>query len=256
MNTTEEQTLDPLDQLEQINQDLLQRLDELTNGGLKGEISLAQHRMLSAASQYGPLSIGELAGHVGSAFSTTSEGLTRLMKSGLITKVRGPYDSRVIMVELTHEGEQQLERRRKHAHDGCQKAMRRLPPGDRGLILSVMKQLVEMLGKGAECNRRQKPRPDASEVSRQERIRSAPPVARVSARRQGGSLAVRVFSVIQVAQMCQVSNETIRRWIRKYGLVAYNTTGGLAIKITETDLREFSERMKVYVEWESGDEGD
>jgi len=67
---------------------------------------------------------------------------------------------------------------------------------------------------------------------------------------------VRIFSVKQVAAMCQVSNETIRRWIRKHGLKAYNNTGGLTIKIVETDLREFSERMRVYVDWESGDEGD
>jgi excisionase family DNA binding protein len=64
----------------------------------------------------------------------------------------------------------------------------------------------------------------------------------------------RVFSVRQVAAMCQVSNETIRRWIRKHGLVAYNTTGGLAIKIPEADLRAFAERLRVYVDWEALDE--
>jgi len=72
----------------------------------------------------------------------------------------------------------------------------------------------------------------------------------------GKAPRVRVFSVKQVSQMCRVSNETIRRWIRKWGLPAYNTTGGLAIKITETDLREFSERLRVYVDWEAVDEGD
>jgi excisionase family DNA binding protein len=68
--------------------------------------------------------------------------------------------------------------------------------------------------------------------------------------------AVRIFSVKQVAKMCQVSHETIRRWTRKLGLKAYNTTGGLTAKIAEADLREFSERMKVYVDWEVVDEGD
>jgi excisionase family DNA binding protein len=63
--------------------------------------------------------------------------------------------------------------------------------------------------------------------------------------------AVRILSVKQVAQMCQVSNETIRRWTRKHGLKAYNTQKGLAMKIVETDLREFSERLRVYVDWES-----
>ena len=59
----------------------------------------------------------------------------------------------------------------------------------------------------------------------------------------------RVFSVKEVARMCRVSNETIRRWIRKHGLAAYNTTGGLAIKILEADLRKFSEELNVFVDW-------
>jgi excisionase family DNA binding protein len=59
----------------------------------------------------------------------------------------------------------------------------------------------------------------------------------------------RVLSVNDVAEMCRVSNETIRRWIRKHGLKAYNTTGGLAIKIIESDLRGFAEELNVFVDW-------
>jgi excisionase family DNA binding protein len=58
-----------------------------------------------------------------------------------------------------------------------------------------------------------------------------------------------VLSVKDVAEMCRVSNETIRRWIRKHGLKAYNTTGGLAIKILESDLRTFAEELNVFVDW-------
>lgn len=60
----------------------------------------------------------------------------------------------------------------------------------------------------------------------------------------------RVLSVNDLAQMCRVSNETIRRWIRKHGLKAYNTTGGLAIKILESDLRRFAEELNVFVDWD------
>lgn len=58
-----------------------------------------------------------------------------------------------------------------------------------------------------------------------------------------------VLSVKDVAQMCRVSNETIRRWIRKHGLNAYNTSGGLAIKILESDLRKFAKDLNVFVDW-------
>ena len=66
----------------------------------------------------------------------------------------------------------------------------------------------------------------------------------------------RDYSIRQVARMCHVSHETIRRWVRKYGLTAYNTSGGMAIKILEADLREFSERLRVYVDWTAVDEDD
>ena len=64
----------------------------------------------------------------------------------------------------------------------------------------------------------------------------------------------RVLSVKDVAEMCKVSNETIRRWIRRHGLKAYNTTGGLAIKIIESDLRAFAEDLNVFVDWDYLDE--
>jgi orotate phosphoribosyltransferase-like protein len=67
---------------------------------------------------------------------------------------------------------------------------------------------------------------------------------------------VRIFSAKQVAKMCHVSRETIRRWILIHGLTAYNTRHKMDIKILETDLREFSERLRVYVDWEGVDEGD
>jgi len=43
------------------------------------------------------------------------------------------------------------------------------------------------------------------------------------------------------------------RW---HGVCAYNTSGGLAIKILEADLRAFAERRHVYVDWEAVDEDD
>ena len=63
----------------------------------------------------------------------------------------------------------------------------------------------------------------------------------------------RVYSVNEVAQMCHVSNETIRRWVRKHGLNAYNTTGGLAIKIVGKDLEDFATRLKIFVDWSGAD---
>jgi excisionase family DNA binding protein len=62
-------------------------------------------------------------------------------------------------------------------------------------------------------------------------------------------MSEKVYSVGDVAKMCHTSNETIRRWVRKHGLNAYNTTEGLAIKILRSDLDEFAKRLNVFVEW-------
>ena len=61
----------------------------------------------------------------------------------------------------------------------------------------------------------------------------------------------KVYSVNDVAKMCHVSNESIRRWVRKHGLHAYNTTGGLAIKIVGKDLEAFAGKLNVFVEWDA-----
>ena len=66
----------------------------------------------------------------------------------------------------------------------------------------------------------------------------------------------RDFSVGQVARMCHVARETIRRWIRNYGLNAYNTSNEFAIKIIESDLRSFAERLNVFVDWGAVEEED
>lgn len=65
------------------------------------------------------------------------------------------------------------------------------------------------------------------------------------------SFMEKVYSVNDVAKMCHVSNETIRRWVKKQGLNAYNTSGGLAIKIVGKDLDEFAKKLNVFVDWQS-----
>jgi DNA-binding MarR family transcriptional regulator len=150
MNTTEKQTLDLVDNVEELTQDLLRRFDLLSGSSAPGDITNSQYRMLSAVHKHSPRTMGNLSKLVGAAQSTTSETMTRLMKSGLITKVRGPLDGRVVMVKLTIEGEQLLQRHRKSACDGYQKLISRMSPGEDDLFLSAMKQLEALLRKGME----------------------------------------------------------------------------------------------------------
>jgi DNA-binding MarR family transcriptional regulator len=151
MTTTEKQTLELVDQVAELSQELLQRLDLLSGGGsISGNISNSQYRTLSVVHKHSPRTMGNLSKLVGSAMSTTSEMMSRLVKIGFITKVRGPLDGRVVMVELTAEGERLLLRRCKSARDGYQKLISRMSPGEDDLFLSAMKQLEALLRKGME----------------------------------------------------------------------------------------------------------
>ncbi len=60
----------------------------------------------------------------------------------------------------------------------------------------------------------------------------------------------RVLTVSQAAAYCGVSRSTIHRWIRNKGLHAYNTAGGMYVKIRLADLREFVAAHNILVEEE------
>ena len=53
------------------------------------------------------------------------------------------------------------------------------------------------------------------------------------------------MSTTEAAARCNVSPETIRRWIRTKGLPAYNTRLGLNTRIRLSDLEEFARRHNI-----------
>ena len=150
MNTTEKQTLELVDQVEELTQDLLRLFDLLSGSSAPGDITNSQYRMLSAVHKHATLSMGDLGRLVGAAQSTTSETMTRLMKSRLITKVRGPLDGRVVMVELTDRGLQAVKRYRRRIHEGYQALVTRMSPVERDSFLGALQQLDALLRKGME----------------------------------------------------------------------------------------------------------
>jgi DNA-binding MarR family transcriptional regulator len=147
MTTTDEPTTNPEEHIADLAEELLRRLDVLSNGDLRGEISLAQYRMLSVIHNSGPLSVGRTAHLIGSAQSTTSELMSRLLKAGLVSKVRGPYDGRVVMVELTDPGRQALKQGRKRIRESYQALYAKLPDAERGAFVGALKQLTGLMGK-------------------------------------------------------------------------------------------------------------
>ena len=51
-----------------------------------------------------PISVNKIREMLGTSQSGTSETISRLMRAGLVTKQRGPYDGRKVQVELTPGG--------------------------------------------------------------------------------------------------------------------------------------------------------
>jgi DNA-binding MarR family transcriptional regulator len=147
MNTAAESANDPIDRIEELAQDLMRRLDLLGGSKVHEDISYGQYKVISVIHHQGPISVGNLGRLVGSAQSTTSEMVARLTKAGLVNKVRGPYDGRVVMVELTDQGRQLMRRRRKRVREGYHAMFEKLGPLDRDGFVTSIKSLLDVLVK-------------------------------------------------------------------------------------------------------------
>lgn len=147
MQASTDNVMDMVDQVEEIAQDLMRRLDLLSGSKVQEDISYGQYKVLSVIHNHGPISVGNLGRQVGSAQSTTSEMVARLTKSGLVNKVRGPYDGRVVMVELTDQGRQLMRRRRKRVRESYQTLFDKLSPSEKQGFIDSIKTLAQLLGK-------------------------------------------------------------------------------------------------------------
>ncbi|HPM75514.1 MAG TPA: helix-turn-helix domain-containing protein [bacterium] len=58
----------------------------------------------------------------------------------------------------------------------------------------------------------------------------------------------RILSVKEAAAYCLVSPETIRRWIKKEELPAFNTRGKGVIKIRKEDLDAFVKKNNILID--------
>ena len=147
MSTVMEKRRETTEVVEELAQELLRRFDLLSGTKIQEDISYGQYKVLSVIHNHSPISVGNLGRLVGSAQSTTSEMLARLTRSGLVTKVRGPYDGRVVMVELTDQGRQLMRRRRKRVHEAYQGLFNRLSSEVQTTFITAIRTLTDILEK-------------------------------------------------------------------------------------------------------------
>lgn len=150
MNTDLDMTADPIETVEELAQELMRQLDLLSGTKVHEDISYGQYKVISVIHNHGPISVGNLGRLVGSAQSTTSEMVARLTKAGLVTKVRGPYDGRVVMVELTDQGRQLMRRRRKRVREAYQGLFARLVNEEQDSFVGSLRKLNDILQRASE----------------------------------------------------------------------------------------------------------
>ena len=76
--------------------------------------------------------------------------VARLTKAGLVTKVRGPYDGRVVMVELTEQGRQLMLRRRKVVREAYQGLFTKLSADEQNTFIESIRKINDLLAKASE----------------------------------------------------------------------------------------------------------
>ncbi len=100
--------------------------------------ALLQHLTFS-----GPLTVGELARHLGRAQSVVSETVEQLEQRGLLTRMRDERDRRRTLVWLTAAAEELLAKLREVLDRGrVEIAARAMSPGDRQALVRGLEALV------------------------------------------------------------------------------------------------------------------
>ncbi len=145
MNEGPDATLEVVELVEDQARELLRQLYLLSGSKSQKDISYSQYKAMSVIHNNGPISIGNLERLVGSAQSTTSEMVARLTKAGLVTKVRGPLDGRVVKVELTEQGHQQFCERRDTVRRGYRALFEKFTEFERERFVSSINSLNSIL---------------------------------------------------------------------------------------------------------------
>jgi DNA-binding MarR family transcriptional regulator len=112
--------------------------------GKRRELPGASRGVLLHLTHSGPLSVGELAKHLGRAQSVVSEIVEHLERDGWLERMRDPADKRRSLVWLSAAGLEELERDREVlSRELLTAAMARMSPADRRALLRGMNALLQ-----------------------------------------------------------------------------------------------------------------
>jgi DNA-binding MarR family transcriptional regulator len=91
----------------------------------------------------GPLTVGELATHLGLSKATATELVTRVQERGLVDRMRDERDQRRVYLWLTDRGRQRADAHaRVLADDELLAAVGRMTPADRASLINGLRALL------------------------------------------------------------------------------------------------------------------
>jgi len=107
----------------------------------------ASRAVLQHLSVAGPLTVGEMARHLGRAQSVVSEVVDHLARDGLLERMRDQRDRRRVLVWLTEDAVALLDRDRDVlSRELLARAMARMTPAERRALLQGMSALIRADG--------------------------------------------------------------------------------------------------------------
>jgi DNA-binding MarR family transcriptional regulator len=114
-------------------------------GRLPGELSLPQYHVLEALRDADELSVGELAEAGGVAAPTVTRMLDCLARDGLVTRRHSDVDRRSVLVALTSEGREAVERAHAAVDAWRRQVLESLAPSEREQAAMLLERLSQVL---------------------------------------------------------------------------------------------------------------
>jgi DNA-binding MarR family transcriptional regulator len=114
-------------------------------GRLPGELSLPQYQVLEALRDTEELTVGELAESAGVAPPTATRMLDCLARNGLVTRRHSEVDRRSVLVSLTPEGVEAVERAYEIVDAWRRQVLESLAPSEREQAAVLLERLSQVL---------------------------------------------------------------------------------------------------------------
>lgn len=131
----------------ELSQKVSDRLEALYGKELVEGLSLSKYRVLSILEKRGSLSIKSIVEITGKVQSSVSEVTERMVRTGLVEKVKNPYDGRASIVSITRKGQEQLHRCKEKQQVLYKEFLSRLSEAEQQSLIKTLEHLTRLFDK-------------------------------------------------------------------------------------------------------------